>query len=422
VRGRFTGLWRSPDFLKLWAGETVSVFGSFIGGTALQFTAVLTLHATPVQMAVLVAMSQAPALAAGLLAGVWIDRLRRRPILIAADIGRAALLMSIPLAYAAGALRIEQLYAVAFLTGTLTIWFDVAYQSYLPSLVKREDLVEGNSKLSGSASVAEFSGFSLAGWMVQVLGGPVAILIDALSFVWSALFLGAIRAPEAAPSPAHARLSMRAEIVEGMREVRHHPILRAVATAQVLRDVSNGVFSALILLYITNDVGLGPGVQGLIFAVGGVTALLGAMVAGRASRRLGVGPALIVAGLATSLGSFLVPLAQGPVVIAVALLVANQLITDPAWAVYEITEVSLRQAITPERLIGRVSASIRVAGLAAVLVGSVGGGVLGQVIGLRETLTLAVCCGLLGTLVLARSPVRRLKDTPPAHETDIESR
>ncbi|MBI2760720.1 MAG: MFS transporter, partial [Chloroflexi bacterium] len=186
MRGRFTGLWRSPDFLKLWAGETVSVFGSFIGGTALQFTAVLTLHATPLEMALLVAMSQAPALVAGLMAGVWIDRLRRRPILIAADVGRALLLVSIPLSYAAGVLRIEQLYTVAFLTGILTIFFDVAYQSYLPSLVKREELVEGNSRLSGSASAAEFSGFSLAGWMVQVLGGPIAILIDALSFVWSA--------------------------------------------------------------------------------------------------------------------------------------------------------------------------------------------------------------------------------------------
>src|SRR6266540_7256323 len=198
---RFDGLWRNQDFVKLWAGETVSVFGSLIGRTALHFTAILVLDARPYEMAVLLAAGIVPELIVGPVIGVWVDRLRRRPIMIAADLGRAALLASIPATYAFDALTMEQLYLVAFLTGILSICFEVAYQSYLPSLIQRQELLEGNSKLKGSDSVAEVGAFGAAGWLVQLFTGPVAIFIDAVSFLFSAFFIRRINKAERPPVP-----------------------------------------------------------------------------------------------------------------------------------------------------------------------------------------------------------------------------
>src|SRR3990172_739265 len=190
--GLRTGLWGHRDFVRLWTGETISEFGSLIGRTALHFTAILVLDARPYQVAVLLAADIGSGLVVGPVAGVWVDRLRRRPIMIAADLGRAALLASIPLAYAFDMLRIEQLYIVACLTGVMTMTFDVAYRSYLPSLVGREELLEGNSKLTASSAADEVGAFGIAGWLVQLLTGPVAIFVDAVSFVFSAFFIGAI--------------------------------------------------------------------------------------------------------------------------------------------------------------------------------------------------------------------------------------
>src|SRR5207249_3437996 len=199
--GLRTGLWRHPDFVKLWAGETISVFGSLIGRTALHFTAILVLDARPFEVAALLALGIVPELIFAPYVGVWVDRLRRRPIMIAADLGRATLLASIPLAYAFDALTMEQLYVVAFLTGILSICFEVAYQSYLPSLIKREELLEGNSKLKASDSAAEVGAFGAAGWLVQLFTGPVAILIDAVSFLFSAFYIRRITKTESPPRP-----------------------------------------------------------------------------------------------------------------------------------------------------------------------------------------------------------------------------
>src|SRR5207244_6544733 len=197
--GLRTGLWRHPDFVKLWAGETISVFGSLIGRTALHFTAILVLDARPFEVAALLALGIVPELIFAPFVGVWVDRLRRRPIMIAADLGRAALLASIPATYAFDALTMEQLYLVAFLTGILSVCFGVAYQSYLPSLVNRQQLLEGNSKLTASESAAEVGAFGTAGWLVQVFSGRIAILIDAVSFLFSAFFIGRINKMENSP-------------------------------------------------------------------------------------------------------------------------------------------------------------------------------------------------------------------------------
>ena len=413
---RFGGLWRRPDFVRLWAGETVSVFGSLVGGLALQFTAVLWLDATPLQLSLLLGCQFVPGFAVGLVAGAWVDRLHRRPILIAADIGRALALLTIPLAAVFDLLSIGQLYVVALVANSLTVFFDVAYEAYLPTLVEPHELVEGNSKLTASASVAEFGAFSASGWLVQLLTGPGAILVDALSFVWSAVFVGRIRSPEPPTAAHHERQHIRHEIREGIQLVARTPILRSLAVTNLIRMLSTRMLGVVYLLYLNRELGFSPGMLGMIFAVGGLTSLGGAAMAGRSSSFGGLGPALVLSSFLIAMGTLFMPLAASVSVVGVACLVANQLVTDPAWTFYDINSVSLRQAITPNRLLGRMNASIRFVEFAAMLAGTALGGVLGEVIGLRQTLFVAVGGLVLAACWLAFSPVARLRSMPVSIE------
>ncbi|MDQ3855187.1 MAG: MFS transporter, partial [Chloroflexota bacterium] len=385
VHPRFAGLWRHTDFLKLWTGQTISEFGSLIGGTALQFTAILVLKVTPFEVALLSAFGLVPALLAGPVAGVWVDRLSRRPLLIAADVGRAVLLATIPVAWLLHALRIEHLYVVAFAVGILEILFEVAYRSYLPSLVRREDLMEGNSKLSASNAVAEVGGFGIAGWLVQLLTAPLAILVDAVSFVVSALSVWLIRARETRPEPSGESASMRREIAEGAREVLHHPVLRPLAGCTLILELFGGMYGAVVVLYMVRGLGFEPGILGMIWGVGGASSLLGALLATRLARRWGIGPAMIGCLVLAGFGSCLIPLAEGATLLSAALLIAQQLTGDGAYTAYDINQLSLRQLVAPERLLGRVNASMRFVGLGATLLGTVAGGWLGGAIGLRAT-------------------------------------
>ncbi|MEK6284941.1 MAG: MFS transporter [Acidobacteriota bacterium] len=412
-RRRFTGLWRHGAFMRLWTGQTLSVFGSLIGSTAMGFTAILVLHATPFQLGLLSAARLAPGFLTGLIAGAWVDRLRRRPILIVADIGRAALLATIPLAAVLGHLRIEQLYIITFLVSILTIFFDVAYQSYLPSLIGRKDLIEGNSKLSASASVAEVSGFGLAGWLVQIFTAPITILIDAISFLASAVCVSLIRVPEQA-AVSDAQPNMRREIAEGLHAVWSHPLLRATAACMLTQEFFGGMYGTLVVLYMARDLGFAPGVLGTIWAVGGISSLIGAMVTASATRRFGIGPAMIVGLLVMGTAMFFIPLAQGATLTAAVLLLIQQIGGDGAATIYQINQVSLRQAITPERLLGRVNASAHFLGLGGTLAGSLLGGLLGEMIGVRMTLFLGAFGTVLSALWLVLSPVRELRAAPAA--------
>jgi predicted MFS family arabinose efflux permease len=387
---------------------------------ALQFTAVLWLDATPLELSVLLGCQFVPGFLVGLAAGAWADRLHRRPILVAADIGRALALLTIPLAAVFDLLTIGQLYAVALVANSLTVFFDVAYEAYLPTLVERDELVEGNSKLTASASVAEFGAFSASGWLVQLLTGPGAVLVDALSFVWSAVFVGSIRRPEPDLAPHHERQHIGHEIREGVQLVARAPILRSLAVTNMIRMASARMLSVVYLLYLNREVGFGPGVLGMIFAVGGVTSLAGAAVAGRSRSVGGLGPALVLAGFIIPLGTLFMPLASTVSVVGVAFLVANQVITDPAWTFYDINSVSLRQAITPNRLQGRMNASMRFAEFAAMLAGTALGGVLGELIGLRQTLFVAVGGMVLAACWLLFSPVARLRAVEPVAELAVE--
>ncbi len=426
MRIRFDGLWRQPDFLKLWAGETVSLFGSQITLLALPLTAVLVLKASPSQMGLLTALEFLPFLVLSLFAGVWVDRLRRRPILVLADIGRSILLGSVPIVYFLNMLSIEYLYVVGLLTGVMTVFFDVAYQSYLPALVDRNQLVEGNGKLEVSRSVAQIAGPGIAGTLVQVISAPFAIVIDAISFLFSAFFIGLIHKPEPVEvKSADYKKNIWKEIGEGLGVVFGNRLLRSIAGCTGTGNLFGNISQAVLTLYLVNELKLEPAVIGLIFGVGSVGALVGAFLAGWAAQRFGLGPT-IIGSAALWFAGFLLPLASGSFWVAVPLLVAWMFMFSIAGTVYNINQVSLRQAITPHRLQGRMNASMRFLVWGTMPIGSVIGGFLGEIIGLRPTLWVGAVGGSLAFLWVFFSPVRHLREQPaPADdneaETEIES-
>ncbi len=402
------GLWRHADFMKLWTGQSISELGSRITRDGLPLAAVLVLRATPSQMGLLAAVGSAPVLLTGMLAGVWVDRLPRRPILIAADLGRAAVLASIPIAALLGLLSIWQLYIALALTGVLTVFFDVAYEAYLPGLVGRESIVEGNTKLAFSSAAAEVAGPGLAGFLIQAVTAPIAILLDALSFLLSVLSLAVIRKPEPPPSPAGPRKPIGHEVGEGIRAIWGNRVLRAFILSGGTRSFFGNFYAALYGLYAIRELGMGPAALGLTIAMGGVGDLIGALVAGPLVRRYGLGPTLIGTFALGSSAAFLIPLAGGPVLVAVLLLMVAQLVGDMLRTVYTINEVSVRQTITPDRLLGRTNAGIQLSVAGVGPVGALAGGVLGEMIGVRATLAVAAMGGLAAGLWLLFSPVRNL--------------
>lgn len=398
VRSRSV-LFRHADFMKLWTGETVSLFGTRMGDVAISFAAVIALKATPFQMGILSAARIVPTLVLGLFAGVWVDRMRRRPILIGTDLGRFIVLGTIPIAAMFADLTMIQLYTVILAYSALDLFFDVAYRSYLPSLVERENLLDANSKLTASAGVAEAGGFALAGWLVQWLTAPFAILIDAISFLASALAIALIRKPEPAPAPRARERTVAGDIVAGARLVFSDRRLRAFGVVSIVGGFANSLVSTMYMLFVVNALGFKPGVLGLIFAVGGASSLFGALAARRASDTLGTGKAM-VAGLAIEgVALMLLPIARGAGTVSVALLVAQQLIGDSAATVYMINAVSMIQTVTPNALLGRVNASLRFVSLGSVLIGQLVAGVAGGVIGLRATIAIGAA-GLWVTAAL----------------------
>jgi len=351
-------LWANRDFLWLWAAQTVSQFGSEITGLALPLVAIIVLDATTFEVAALAVVDWLPFFLFSLPAGVWIDRLQRRPILIAADWGRALALSSIPLAYLFDVLTLGQLYIVGLIVGTLTMFFDLSYQSYLPSVVERDELGEGNSKLEVSRSAAQVAGPGLAGVLVTILTAPYAILLDAISFVASALSLSRIKRRERKPErPPEERPGFRAEIGEGLRFTLRHPLQRPIIVFVAISNLFVNMLFAIYLVYAVRELDLSATTIGLIFSLGSVGSLVGALTANRVARALGIGRGLITVATTGGLGLLLIPLASGDLVIPF-LVLANML-----WGFfvlnYFVTAVSLIQAITPNHLLGRTNASRR---------------------------------------------------------------
>jgi len=404
------GLWHNGAFLRVWSAATISVFGSYVTRMALPFVAILVLKAGPIEVAILRSLELVAALLVGFVAGAWVDRLRRRPILIWADLGRAALLGSIPVAALGGWLTLPQVFLVAASAAVLTTFFDVADRAYLPTIVPRSDLVRANGALAATSSAVEFTAFGIAGFLVNLLTAPIAILIDALSFVVSAVLLGTIRQPEPPPPPAADRDPVLDEIREGLRLVMHDPVLRGLVGGTMGLAAMWGIFGATWMLFVVEDLRLDPAVIGVIAALGGFGSLLGALLAARATARFGVGNVVIASMLFAALGNLLIPLAPaGLPLVAIACLLGQQLIGDTAVTVFDVTEISVRQARVGDRQLGRVNATVRVAMVLAQLTATLVGGLLAELIGLRGAAFLAPIGALLGAWALYASPVRRLR-------------
>jgi len=377
------GLWRHGDFLRLWGGQTISQFGQQIGQLAIPLTGVLVLEASAFEVALLTTVEFVPFLLFTLPAGVWVDRLPRRPILILGDVGRAAALASVPLAYALDVLTIWQLYAVGFAVGTLTVFFDVAYQTYLPSLVERRQLVEGNSLLEVSRNGAQIAGPGAGGVLVGALTAPVAILLDAVSFLASAVLLLRVRTVEPRIAPGE-HPSMRRELVEGLGYLLRHRYWRPMALTTGGSNFFWMICGSILLVYAVRSLAMSPEVIGLVLTLGSLGGLAGAFVAGRLSRRFGVGPTIVGASVLFGPPLILVPLA--PESAPIPVLVLSFLLSTAGGTIYVITGLSLMQTLTPERLLGRMNASRRFIVFGSIPLGSLTGGVLASWIGLRPTL------------------------------------
>ncbi len=323
-------LWQNPAFRRLWGAATISIFGSLVTRLALPFVAILTLSANSLDIALLRAMELVAGLLVGLVAGAWVDRLRRRPVLIWTDLGRAVLLLSVPAAAFGGWLSLPQLLAVAFLIAILTTFFDTADNAFLPTIVPRADLMRANGALTASGSVSEFLAFGSAGFLVQLLSGPLTMLIDAFTYLVSAVLIGSIRVKEPPPPPRSEREPVLREIAVGLRLVARNPTLRTLMLAAMAQASMWGVFGATWYLFAIQELGIDAAGIGLIAAVGGLSSLGAAVFANRIARRLGVGRAVLAACVASAIGSGFIPLApQGAPLLAMAFLVGQQLVTDP---------------------------------------------------------------------------------------------
>jgi MFS family permease len=393
--------------MRLWSAQTISQFGSQVTLLALPLAAIVVLDASAFEVAVLSAAEGAPWLLFSLPVGAWVDRVLRKPILVVADVGRALVLLSVPLAYALDALTIWQLYGVGFAAGVLTVFFDVAYQSYLPSLVERTQLEEGNSKLEVSRSGAQLAGPGVAGALVDLVTAPVAILADALSFLASAAWLSRIEREERLEARGVERTRLAAEILEGLRFVARNPYLRPSMVYVAAFNFFTNVIFAIFLVYAVRRLDLSPAVIGLVLAIGSIGFLVGAFLAPRISARLGVGTTMIGAAAVAGLALFLIPLA--PPSNAIPFLIASGVIVDFAIVLYNVTGISLFQAITPDRLLGRMNASRRFVVWGVLPLGSLAGGALASTIGLRETLFVGAAGASLGFLPLLFSPLRSVE-------------
>ncbi len=405
-------LWRHPDFLKLWAGETVSQFGSQVTQLALPTVAILLLHAGPFEVGLLAALEFLAFPTLGLVAGVWADRLRRRPIMITADLGRVLALASIALAFGFNVLTLSQLYVVALITGIFTVFFDVSYQSYLPALIERPNLLEGNSKLEVTRSAAQVTGPAVAGFLIQLVGGARAILVDAVSFLASALAIVSIRTPEPEPRPATAEgpTGFFREMGEGVHVVLGSPVLRTIAGCTATSNLGSHIAVAVFLIFAYRHLSLAPAVVGIVFGLSSVGGLFGALVAAPVARRRGLGRTLALSSVVGGLTLLATPLAlvAAPAVVLTVLGVVDSL-TSP---LYNINQVSLRQATTPDRVQGRMNATMRTIVWGTIPIGSFVGGILGAHIGVVQTIVLGGAVSVSAGAWILGGPAIRLREQP----------
>ncbi len=400
------GLWRHRDFLNLWAAQIVSAFGSRITRTALPALAILVLAAPDGEVALLGALSVAPAILTGLVASRFIDRARKRPLLIATDLVRAVLVATIPAAAWLGGLSMAQLYVVSFLTGAAAALFQIADQSFLPSVAGRAQIAEGNTKLAATESIAEIGGPGIAGFLIQIFTAPVAILIDAVSFLWSALFLMRIRTEETIAAGHDQAESFWA----GLSAIWRNPYIRPIFLSELIGMTGWGFFAALYMLFALRTLGLGIEVVGLIIGVGGIGAFIGAALVGPLMRALGAGPALLLFIVLNMGASILIPLSlyAGPA-LAIAMLVAHQLVGDAFGSAFSILGTTLRQTAAAPSVLGRVNAAFVTMHGVSLLTGSLIAVPLAGWLGVLPAVAVGVVIQLCGILPILSPRLLQLK-------------
>jgi MFS family permease len=410
-------LWSHRDFLKLWTGQSISEFGSQISQLAIPWVALVTLNATAFEVASLGTVEFLPFVLFTLPAGVWVDRLRRKSVLIVGDVGRAILLSSIPVAYVIGHLTLAQLYVVGFLVGIHTVFFDVAYQTYLPEIVDRDSLIDGNSKLNVTSSGAQLAGPGAAGGLIALVTAPYAILVDAVSFLVSGAFTASIRARAAEPEEPVVRRHLIVELWEGLRYVLRHRLLFPQAMSTGVSNFFSNVLFSIIIVYAHRRLGMSSGLIGLSFSLAAVGWMIGASQADRFRRWLGVGGATIFGAALSGPGALIV--AFTPKSFPVPVLVAGAAIMGFGAVVYNIQQVSLRQAICPPRLQGRMNASMRFLVWGTMPIGSLTGGAIAATAGLRTALFVGAIGGFTSILPIIFSPIRSLREFPGAEEDPL---
>jgi predicted MFS family arabinose efflux permease len=397
---RFTGLWRHPDFLRLWSGQAISLVGSHMVFVALPLTAVVVLDASPAEMGIVTALGGLPALAFGVFIGVWVDRHRRRPVMMAADFARAALLISIPIAHWLDALTIGHIFAVAVGLGTFGLLFEVAYLSIMPSLIPRDDLVDANSKLQMARSGAEVVGPGIGGGLAQAVSAPFVMIFGAGAYLASAVFLSTLRIDEGGIGETEQPEGAISSIREGIRFIRQHRVLLGLAVALAMLSGFSAAFEAIEVLYKVRELGLNPASIGAIYAVGGVGLVTGAILASRIYSRVGVGPVMMI-GLVMVAGSDLVlPVVGGSKLVVIVALSISSMFFGLGLVMFNIAQTSLRQGLTPQRLQGRMNSTMAVVARGAIPAGALGGGLLAEVVGVREALFVAVAGEAMAVLGL----------------------
>ncbi|MBF9073300.1 MFS transporter [Streptacidiphilus fuscans] len=406
-------LWRHRDFMLLWGGQTISDIGSSVTQLTLPLVAVLVLHATTFQVGLLTAASTLAFLLVALPAGPIVDRAAKHRLMMWCDLGRMVLTASIPIGAATGLLTLGQLYVVALATGVLSVFFAIAYQSYLPVLVGKNELVDANGKLGTTQSFAQLVGPSLGGLLVSLVGAARAIVTDAGSFAISALSLFLIRTPEEKPTPVTGeKRNLRAEIIEGLRFVVGHPILRKVVASTAVSNFFGSITMALQMVFLVRVLHAAPWVIGLVMAGSAVGGLIGGLVANRLGKAIGTARLIWVPALLFGWTGLLIPLAQpGWSTILVAVGFTLLMVIG---VLYNTSQVSYRQTICPPALLGRMNASVRWIMWGTMPLGAALGGVLGTYFGVRPVMTVAALGDWAAVLFVVFSPLRKLRDVPEA--------
>jgi len=404
-------LWSHTDFLRLWSAQSVSAFGARITRTCLPLAAVLTIHASPAALGLLTALALGPGTIVGLFAGGFVDRSRRRHILIAADLLRAAILLTLPIAAWLHMLAMPQLILVAAIAGGFSVLFDIADHAYLPSLIGKEHLVEGNTKLNVTDSVAEIGGPALAGVLVQLLTAPIAIAANAATYVISAFFLSRIATRETIAAPEAEPASWLRDLSTGATAIFRDRLVQPL----FWMGAATPLFGSFFLLYVPfaiRDLRLSPTLLGITIGVGGIGAMAGAALAAPVSRWLGLGPAIVTMSFAGAGFTMLVPLASGGVVMATAMLMTAQFCGDAVMVIVIILAASLRQTVLPNDILGRVAAVFQAAAGLCGVVGALTAGAIASALGVRETLLIAACGYFLPPAIALLSPLKALKSLP----------